>query len=375
MRCLPVAAVLLAATGVCRATPPSPPDLTGGGMLAAYTPLGFTPDPGWRPRAAALRADGTDLVRLGVRAVVTARATRPLGPVCRFLKRQGVRSVIIGIGDPTDAAELRAARRLWRCAEGYAVGSGGLAAGRYRRAALESAVTYLHRVTGRPVAIREPVESYRADPTLLGVGDWMFPLAAPDLTHGAQEACGATMTADRELLERGPQDRPIAFAAAGVGTAGAPGANEHAQRAYFSCLASRQVPFAHDEAYDQPWRGGAAGARGLFRADGTPKLFAWQLARPSVTIERAAPALAGRATSVSPGRARVLVYTAGERWDPLPPAPLSRAGRWTVAAPAGRRAAVFVAAPDYAPTEALDRPPPLDGVRLFATAATPPDAR
>jgi hypothetical protein len=150
-----------------------------------------------------------------------------------------------------------------------------------------------------------------------------------DLSRGAQEPCGETIAAYRELLERGPQDRPVALASAGVPTAGIPVANEHAQSAFFLCLASRGVPFAHDEAYDQPWRGAAAGARGLFRADGTPKLFAWQVARPRITIAETEPALAGRVEGATPSRFAVVVYSRADgRWRPASTVPLSRGGRW-----------------------------------------------
>ncbi len=365
-------APLVAALGPAPAAGTRPaPDLLGGGTLVAYTPLGYLPDAAWRPRAAALRADAEDLARLGARAIVTPRATRALAPVCRFFKRRGFVTVVVGVADPTDAAELRAARALRRCADGYAVGSGGLAARRYPRPALEAAVAWLRRTTGRPVAVRELLASYRTDPRLLWVGDWVFPIADGDPTGGAQEACGITATAYRELLERGPQDRPLALAATGLPTAGAPAANEHAQRAYFMCLASRRVPFAHDEAYDQPWRGGVAARRGLFRDDGTPKLFAWQLARPRLTIEQTAPVLAGRVASATPARFRVLAYARGEHWQPQPAQALSRGGHWVVPGVAGRPVVVLLAAPEFAPVEPTDRPPPVDGVRLFARAEAP----
>lgn len=374
MRWGPVVAWLAAGVLLGRAPAngaPSAPDLSGGGALIAYTPSGYAPDATWRASAAGLRADAEDLARFGGRAIVTERTTAALEPVCRFFKRRGFATVIVGVADPTDAGELRAARSLRRCADGYAVGSGGLAAKRYRRSALVTAVAELRRATGRPVAVRELAASYRADPALLGVGDWMFPVVAPDPARGAQEACGVTMAVYRELLERGPQDRPLALASAGLPTADTPGANEHAQRAYFSCLASRGVAFAYDEAYDQPWRGGGAATHGLFRADGTPKLFVWQLARPRLTIAQTTPALAGHVANATPSRFRVLAYTHGEGWEPQPPRPLSRSGRWSVPGVAGRPAVVLLAAPGFTPVEPVDRPPPVDGVHLFAGAETP----
>jgi hypothetical protein len=363
--------VIVAVLVSVAAAAPSPPDLTGGGSLVAYTPSGYAPGGAWRARAAGLRADAEDLARFGARAIVTERTSMALEPVCRFFKRHGFTTVIVGVADPTDAGELRAARALRRCADGYAVGSGGLADRRYDRRALEAAVAGLRRATGRPVAVREQASSYRTSRGLLGLGDWTFPLLDAELLRGAQDACGVTIATYRELLERGPQDRPVALASTGVPTADAPGANEHAQRAYFTCLSSRGTPFAYGEAYDQPWRGGAAAARGLYRSDGTPKLLAWRQARPRLEIARTGRTLAGRVADATPSRFRVLAYTRAARWQPRPPRPIARSGRWTVPDTDGAPAVVLLTAPGFAPAEAVDRPPPVDGVRVFAAAETP----
>ncbi len=279
MRSIALVFLSCAGGGPASGAAPPPPALAGGGRVVVYTPRGWAPDASWRPSAAGLRADAGALVRLGTVAAVTERTTAALRPACRFLKRHGVDTVIVGVADPGDAAELRAARALRRCADGYAVGSGGLAAGHYRRRQLDAAVAMLRRASARPVAVRERVASYEADPGLLQAGDWVFPLVEADPRRGAQEACGATMADYQRLRARVPAGRVVVLAA-GLPTAGAPGAGEHAQRAYFACLASRGIPFAHDEGFDQPWRGGADASRGLFRAGGSPKLYARQLVEP-----------------------------------------------------------------------------------------------
>jgi hypothetical protein len=74
----------------------APPDLFGGGKLVVYTPLGWTGEAAWRPRAGALRADAADLARIGFRAIVTDRAPPASKAICRFFKRHGFTSVIIG---------------------------------------------------------------------------------------------------------------------------------------------------------------------------------------------------------------------------------------------------------------------------------------
>lgn len=270
-------AVLVFVASAVQASLP-PPDLFGGGRLVVYAPRGFDPTPGWKPRARRLRADATALLALGVRAVETEGTPESLRPVCRFLKRHGIVRVIIGVADPTDASELRRAATLRRCADGYAIGWGGLAEGRYGREVLARAVERLRRRTGKPVAVRERPESYEKDPTLLGLGDWVFPLVDPlrDEMVGPQESCGSTMQEYRDVLERAPIDRPVTIAATGLPTSGSPGANDTWQRAYLLCLESRNIPFAIFEAFDQPWRQGAE-YYGLLRADGAPKLWATQL--------------------------------------------------------------------------------------------------
>jgi hypothetical protein len=66
----------------------------------------------------------------------------------------------------------------------------------------------------------------------------------------------------------------------------------------------------------------------------------------------------------------MVAYTRdGDRWLPGPAVPLSRRGRWRAVAPAGA-AVVVLAAPAFAPA-AAERPPPVDGAQVFATATAP----
>ncbi len=270
-------AVLLAPAGL-GATPPG--DLFGGGRLVVYTPRGFRPDPAWRLAPSTLRADVAALRHAGFRAAVTERTTPPLAAVCRFLKRHGIVTVVVGIADPTNAAEVASAIHQRRCADAYAVGDGGLAAKRYGRAALLAAVARVRARTGKPVTVREAAASYRADPTLLEAGDWVFPLVDPASANerASAAACGWTMTVARELLGGLSPAQPLVLAGTGLATGGDQGANEHYQRAYFACLESRAIRFAFEEAVDQPWRTGDPGRAhlGLLRADGTPKLWTAQ---------------------------------------------------------------------------------------------------
>src|SRR5262249_29221778 len=132
VRGLGLASVLLAvAAGSAHAV--SVEKLLGGGRLGAYAPV----DRGGPPAAPALRLDAEALAAAGFRAVTTYGASPALAPICRFFKRHGFHTVLVGIADPTDRDERRRAIRLKRCADGYVVGTGGLAAGRYDRDALD----------------------------------------------------------------------------------------------------------------------------------------------------------------------------------------------------------------------------------------------
>ena len=97
-----VVATLLASVEVADAI--SVEKLLGGGRLVAYAPRGYDPTSTRAPSARALRADADSLTPLGFSAVTTYGSSRALAPVCRFFKRRGFRTVLVGVWDPRDAA-------------------------------------------------------------------------------------------------------------------------------------------------------------------------------------------------------------------------------------------------------------------------------
>jgi len=350
--------------------------LLGGGRLVAYAPSGWTPS---RTRASSrgLRADAESLRRVGFRAVATYGAGPALAPVCRFFKRRGFRTVLVGVWDPRDRVELRRAVHLRRCADGYVVGSEGLTFGRYTRADLDAAIAFVRRRSGRPVTTREPLGAYLDDPTLVRAGDWIFPSIQPWYAgkRDAQDACGWTIFAYRDLAERAPAGIPTVIGETGLPTEGALATSEHYQRAFFLCLESRQVAFAHFEAFDQPWKRDDAVAPhwGLFRADGTPKLWAGQQLRPTITARRAGRAVRGRVGNGPLRPLRVVVYVEDTGlWTPRPPVRVDRRGKWRVRVPSDRAAAAYVVSAAWTPPPPMARLPAVDRAQVYARQDVPP---
>ena len=262
-----------------------------------------------------------------------------------------------------------------RCADGYVVGTGGIAAGRYTRERLDRVIARVRTKTGRPVTTREPPEAYARDAALLRAGDWVFPIVQPwgAGKREAQDACGWTIFAYRDLAERAPAGVTTVVAESGLPTDGALATSEHYQRAFFLCLASRQVPFGYFEAFDQPWRAedGIGAHWGVFRADGSPKLWAAQQVQPSLVAEREGATIRGRVEHGVPDMLRVVAYAKAGRWEVLPAVVLGRHGAWRFDAPPGRPVAIYVAARTWTPPASVERLPSVDRSQVFVQRELP----
>lgn len=338
----------------------------GGGRLLTYTPHGSDPA---RPSVRRLRQDADTFHGLGFRAVTTTGTNATTAPVCRIFKRRGFRSVLVGIADPLDPRELRRAIHLRRCADGYVVGSGGLAAGRYTRAQLTAAIARVRAATHRPATTREPLLSYRTDASLLTLGDWVFATAR----GGDAFDCGPLSAAYHEMLPRMPAGLPLLFET-GRSSAGDPATTEHHQRAFLACVESRSVAFAYFEATDDPTAtADPAGSHlGLLLADGTPKTWAAYQWLPSFTAARTGTALRGRAGNVPQHLVRVAVYDQRARRLLLPPVAVGRDGRWRTAVPDARPVTVYLVAAAWEPPPAsIERLPVVDRYRVFVQQEVP----
>jgi hypothetical protein len=362
--------LLLGPVGAARAI--SVEKILGGGRLAAYATVRTRADGGASVRG--IRLDAVSLRAVGFRAVTTYETSRATVPVCRFFKRVGFATVLVGIADPTDAGEVRRAIRLRRCADGYVVGTLGISEKRYDRDALAAVIARVRARSGRPVTTRETIEVLRADASLVRLGDWVFPTIHPFAAgkRESQDACGWTIFAYRDLADGAPAGVPTVVAETGLPTEGALATSEHYQRAFFMCLESRQVPFGYFEAFDRPGADPVAGHFGVFRADDTPKLWAAQQIRPTLAIERMADGLRGHVDGVSPRLVRIVVYAKGARWDAMPAVQPNPRGAWSVAVPRDRAAAVFVVTPAWVAPSPVERLPAVDRMQVFATRELPP---
>ena len=347
--------------------------LLGGGRLVVY---GARSEPDAPPRPARLAADARVLHRVGFRAVTTLATTRANAPACRFFKRAGFRTVLVGIADPDDEAELRRAIHLRRCVDGYVIGDGGLAGGRYDLDAVVRAIRRVTKESGRPVTTREPVDVLARDPTLVRLGDWVFATLDPFAAghSSSQDACGFVISAYRALAEKAPAGIPTVLAATGLPTAGDPKTSEHYQRAFFLCLESRQVAFGHFLAFDQPERAdGPTGPHwGLFRADGTPKLWAAQELRVTLEVARTARTVEGRVPTALRSIVRVVAYVQQARWELLPDAPIDANGMWRIEVGPERPVTVFAVTTGWSAPESVERLPVIDRAHVLARRDVPP---
>ena len=368
-----VLALLVGIPGQARAI--SVEKLLGGGRLVAYVPRGYDPAAARAPSARGLRTDAERLASIGFTAVTTYGASRELVPVCRFFKRRGFHTVLVGIADPGDRAEVARAVRIKRCADGYVVGTSGVAEGRYGSAEVVRAIARVRSRTGRPVTTREPLAVYAGDATLVRAGDWVFPIIHPWSAgkRESQDACGWTIFAYRDLAERAPAGVPTVVAESGLPTDGALATSEHYQRAFFLCLASRQVPFAYFEAFDQRWRApdGIGAHWGIFRADGSPKLWAAQQVQPSLAIDLQGTTIHGHVLHGVPDMLRVVAYVKAERWEVGPDVVLDRRGAWQLTVPPGRPVTLYVASRTWTPPPSVDRLPSVDRSAVFVQRELP----
>jgi len=248
------------------------------GRTVAYDPRTHDPVAGVLPTMRSIRADARKLRRRGFRTVTTYGSSPALRRVCRLFKRAGFARVLVGVWDPRDEDELAMAVRQRRCADGYVVGNEGLWFGRYGRADLDAAMARVRRETGRPVATREPLGLYLDDPGFLGVGEWVFPNVHPWFAGlaDAPAACAWTVERWRELRGLVATERLVVIAETGLPTAGAPGADEARQAAFFECLEAAGLPFVFFEAFDRPWKTALPVEPhwGLFTREGRPKKWA-----------------------------------------------------------------------------------------------------
>jgi exo-beta-1,3-glucanase (GH17 family) len=264
---------------------------TAAGLLdinwVSFAPTDFDPTIGRYPTQESLREDLAVLRRAGFAGVITYGSENTLQHVPRLAREEGFQGVVMGVFDPTSEEEFTNAVSAREFVDAYGVGNEGLvipgcSEGGYTRVQLEATLARLRSATGRPVATTEQIGDYFCDPTLLHVGDFVFPNAHP-FWHGIQDpAAAAQWTADQyaalqALMAAQGIAKVLVFKEVGLPSAGCPGCSEAAQADYFERLQDLRhagaLLYSHFETYDQPWKDWhpVEPHWGLFRSDRTPK--------------------------------------------------------------------------------------------------------
>jgi exo-beta-1,3-glucanase (GH17 family) len=221
-------------------------------------PRPFNPNTSTYPTQPQIQTALQQLYNEGWRGLVTYSLDGTLDNVPRIAKQIGFFYVIAGLFWFDDAQLVRehaAALQQVPWIDAYVVGNEGLQFQRYSRPALEQEINTLRTATNRPVATTEPLNQYIADPSLLNVGDWVFPTihpwyanisSIPDATQYVQTNCQA-------LQSKTTKDVLVKEAWWPTG-GGDSNATESNQTEFFQQLAATDVKFIWGEAFDQYWK-------------------------------------------------------------------------------------------------------------------------
>jgi exo-beta-1,3-glucanase (GH17 family) len=194
----------------------------------------------------------------GWRGIVTYSMDGTLRQVPRIAKKMGFTQVIAGLfwfDDDQLGRERAAALEEVRRIDGFVLGNEGLEFDRYSRQKLESELTALRADTGHPVTTTETMNQYRNDPSLLMLGDWVFPNIHPWFANirSIPEAVEFVVH-EYEALQTAVPGRTIVVKEAWWPTESEPAATEANQVAFFEQLAETCVMFIWGEAFDQFWK-------------------------------------------------------------------------------------------------------------------------
>lgn len=275
--------------------PPLPPQL--GGRLVSFAPTNFDPTQGIYPLEESLREDLRVLRQAGFTGVVTYGSERTLQHIPRLAREEGFQVVVMGLFNIRSLEEFSNAVAAAPFVDGYSVGNEGLESppcsqGWYSRSELEDVINRLRTATGKPVTTTEQIDDYFCDPTLLDLGDFIFPNAHPFWHNlrlpqpAAEWTAGQFEVLKGRMATRGVQ-KPLLFKEVGLPSTGCPECSEPHQAEYYHRLEQFKLAgrllFSYFEAYDQPWKTShpVEPHWGLFRSDRSPKEV---VSRPMVTL-------------------------------------------------------------------------------------------
>ena len=221
-------------------------------------PRPFNPNTSTYPTSQQIQTALQQLYNDGWRGLVTYSLDGTLEDVPRIAKQIGFLYVIAGLFWFDDAQRVRehaAALQQVPWIDAFVVGNEGLQFQRYSRAALEQEINTLRTATNRPIATTEPFNQYLADPSLLNLGDWVFPTIHPWFANirSIPEAVQFVQTSWQTLQSQTAKEVVVKEAWWPTG-GGDPAATESRQTEFFQQLAATKVPFIWGEAFDQYWK-------------------------------------------------------------------------------------------------------------------------
>jgi len=242
----------------------------------AYSPTNWNPQKGRIPPPVSIRSDLKVLRDAGFEGLVTYGRIEGLPELAVRAKFQ---KMVYGIWNPTDTAELQAAKVAASddFILGFVVGNEGLDS-RYSYETLRNSIDALREATGKPVTTTEEVGDY-SNPKVRELGDWLFPNVHPWYQHIPEPSLAVQWVQRRFQRLTEWTDKPVLIKEAGLPSAGGPSASESNQAAFYRILAGTEVKFVWFEAFDQPWKthNPVEPFWGLFRADRGPKQVAIEM--------------------------------------------------------------------------------------------------
>jgi len=230
----------------------------------AYSPTNFDPTtnpPRW-PSEQDVREDLRVLRSAGFNGLVTygsnyrqQSAPDRMLDIPRLAQAAEFSGMIVGVWNPTDEDELRAAEQAgqYSVVVGYCVGNEGLDV-RYDLKKLTAAMDRLRQKTGKPVTTTEEAGDYYENSPLWKIADWTFPNVHPYFANRRDPQEAAQWTASIFKTLRAVSDKPLIFKEVGLPSGGDVGLDEARQARYYELLRQTNVIYVVFEAFDAPWK-------------------------------------------------------------------------------------------------------------------------
>jgi exo-beta-1,3-glucanase (GH17 family) len=221
----------------------------------AYSPTHYDPESGENADIKSIMEDLNLLMLAGVNGIITYSADNRAGLSTMDIAYDRMDKIIVGVWDPTSEEEMQNAIAVGGKDKvvGFVVGNEGLN-NRYTLTVLQRAMDRLRQETGKPVTTTEELGDYN-DPTLMALGDWVFPNVHPyfaEKTDPAEAAQWTEAVYDDFVHRAG--DKPVLFKEVGLPSAGDESSSPEKQRDYYKLLNESRVQFAYFEAFDQTWK-------------------------------------------------------------------------------------------------------------------------